>query len=206
MACKQTCSAQRALLEESAAGRERLNLLRSSASSGRVRPSSIGGHRLPPDKVTEIVAERGSSALIKTGCFVPLPDKRSSISEAISLIGDDASVMLGGFGVSGTPFCLIRELVRRGPRNLTLIQNDANEAGMGVDWLLENGQVAKLVTTHIGRNSTATRMMNDGMIEVEFVPEGIMAERIRVAGAGVMGFISGIGLGAAVAGVSSASK
>ncbi|EHK74493.1 3-oxoacid CoA-transferase subunit alpha [Sinorhizobium meliloti CCNWSX0020] len=86
---------------------------------------------MPPDKVTEIVAERGSSALIKTGCFVPLPDKRSSISEAISLIGDDASVMLGGFGVSGTPFCLIRELVRRGPRNLTLIQNDANEAGMG---------------------------------------------------------------------------
>ncbi|WQO37417.1 CoA-transferase (plasmid) [Sinorhizobium meliloti] len=62
------------------------------------------------------------------------------------------------------------------------------------------------MTTHIGRNSTATRMMNDGMIEVEFAPEGIMAERIRVAGAGVMGFISGIGLGAAVAGVSSASK
>jgi acetate CoA/acetoacetate CoA-transferase alpha subunit len=130
---------------------------------------------------------------------VPLPDKRSDICEAISLIGDGASVMLGGFGVPGTPFSLIRELVRRGSRDLTVIKNDANEAGMGVDWLLENGQVAKLVTSHIGLNPTAMRMMNEGTIEVEFVPQGILAERIRVAGAGMMGFVSDIGLGTAIA-------
>ncbi|WP_221972657.1 MULTISPECIES: CoA transferase subunit A [Rhizobium] len=130
---------------------------------------------------------------------MPLPDKLSEIAEAVSQIADGASVMLGGFGVPGTPFCLIRELVRRGPRNLTIIKNDANEAGMGVDWLLENGQVAKLVTSHIGLNPTAMRMMNEGEIEVEFVPQGILAERIRVAGAGMMGFVSDIGLGTAVA-------
>lgn len=130
---------------------------------------------------------------------MPLPDKRSDICEAISLIGDGASVMLGGFGVPGTPFSLIRELVRRGPRDLTVIKNDANEAGMGVDWLLENGQVAKLVTSHIGLNPTAMRLMNDGTIEVEFVPQGVLAERIRVAGAGMMGFVCDIGLGTAVA-------
>lgn len=129
---------------------------------------------------------------------MPLPDKRSSIGEAISAIGDGASVMLGGFGVPGTPFCLIRELVRQGPRNLTVIKNDANEARMGVDWLLENGQVAKLVTSHIGLNPTAMRLMNEAAIEVEFVPQGILAERIRVAGAGMMGFVSDIGLGTAV--------
>jgi len=131
--------------------------------------------------------------------LVPLPDKRSEIAEAISQIADGASVMLGGFGVPGTPFCLIRELVRRGPRNLTVIKNDANEAGMGVDWLLENGQVAKLITSHIGLNPTAMRLMNEAAIEIEFVPQGILAERIRVAGAGMMGFISDIGLGIAVA-------
>ncbi|MBX4921886.1 MULTISPECIES: CoA transferase subunit A [Rhizobium] len=131
--------------------------------------------------------------------LVPLPDKRSEIAEAIAQIADGASVMLGGFGVPGTPFCLIRELVRQGPRNLTVIKNDANEAGMGVDWLLESGQVAKLIASHIGLNPTAMRLMNEGTIEVEFVPQGILAERIRVAGAGMMGFISDIGIGTAIA-------
>lgn len=154
---------------------------------------------MPPGKITEFVTQRGRSSLIEWMIFVPLPDKRRTIREAISQIADGASVMLGGFGVPGTPFCLIRELVRQGPRNLTVIKNDANEAGMGVDWLLENGQVAKLITSHIGLNPTAMRLMNEGTIEVEFVPQGILAECIRVAGAGMMGFISDIGLGTAIA-------
>ncbi|MDE4589066.1 CoA transferase [Sinorhizobium meliloti] len=62
-----------------------------------------------------------------------LPYKRGTIEEAISVIGNGASVMLGCFGVPGTPFCLTRELVRQGRRELTMIKNDANEAGMGVD-------------------------------------------------------------------------
>lgn len=126
-------------------------------------------------------------------------DKTTDIAKAISEIPDGASVMLGGFGVPGTPFCLIEELVRQGQKNLTIIKNDANENGMGVDWLLESGQVEKLITSHIGLNSRAVQMMNDGDIEVEFVPQGILAERVRVAGAGVMGFVTDIGLGTPLA-------
>ena len=122
-------------------------------------------------------------------------DKTTDIAEAIARIPDGASVMLGGFGVPGTPFCLIKELVRQGQKNLTIIKNDANETDMGVDWLLESGQVAKLVASHIGLNTRAVQLMNEGKINVEFVPQGILAERIRVAGAGVMGFVTDIGMG-----------
>lgn len=124
-----------------------------------------------------------------------LIDKTTDMRDAIARIPDGASVMLGGFGIPGTPFCLIEELVRQGQKNLTIIKNDANETGMGVDLLLESGQVTKLIASHIGLNPRAVQMMNDGDLEIEFVPQGILAERIRVAGAGVMGFISDIGLG-----------
>ena len=124
-----------------------------------------------------------------------MPDKSADIGSAIARIHDGASVMLGGFGVPGTPFCLIEELVRQGAKNLTIIKNDANEMGMGVDWLLENGQVSKLVASHIGLNARAIAMMNDGALQVEFVAQGILAERIRIAGAGLLGFVTDIGTG-----------
>jgi acetate CoA/acetoacetate CoA-transferase alpha subunit len=116
------------------------------------------------------------------------------IESAIAAIGDGASVMIGGFGVPGTPFCLLDELVRQGQKGLTLIKNDANENGMGVDHLLTNGQVEKLIVSHIGLNSTAIEMMNQGSLEVEFCAQGILAERIRNAGAGLFGFLTDIGI------------
>tara|TARA_R110000751_G_scaffold8822_5_gene34062 strand:- start:2336 stop:3028 length:693 start_codon:yes stop_codon:yes gene_type:complete len=128
-----------------------------------------------------------------------MPDKSADIGSAIARIHDGASVMLGGFGVPGTPFCLIEELVRQGAKNLTIIKNDANEMGMGVDWLLENGQVSKLVASHIGLNARAIAMMNDGALQVEFVAQGILAERIRIAGAGLLGFVTDIGMGTPLA-------
>lgn len=123
-----------------------------------------------------------------------LPDKTTTIRDAIGVIGDGASVMVGGFGVPGTPFCLIDELVRQGAKNLTIIKNDANESGMGIDHLLENGQVARLITTHIGLNARAIEMMNAGDIKVEFCAQGILAERIRAAGAGLAGILTDIGI------------
>lgn len=128
-----------------------------------------------------------------------LPDKIGQIEDAVSEIRDGAVVMLGGFGVPGTPFCLIKQLVYQGTRGLTIIKNDANEPGMGVDWLLENGQVARLITSHIGLNPIAVRLMNEGRIQVEFVPQGILAERIRVAGAGLLGFVTDVGIGTPLA-------
>lgn len=121
-------------------------------------------------------------------------DKRTSIAEAISRIPDGATVMVGGFGVPGTPFCLIDELVSQGQKNLTLIKNDANELGAGIDHLLESGQVDRLIVTHIGLNPRAIEMMNEGTLDVEFCAQGIFAERIRAAGAGLTGILTDIGV------------
>lgn len=123
-----------------------------------------------------------------------MPATVVDIESAIAEIGDGASVMIGGFGVPGTPFCLLDELLRQGQKGLTLIKNDANENGMGVDHLLLNGQVDKLIASHIGLNSTAIDMMNRGQLEVELCPQGILAERIRNAGAGLFGFLTDIGI------------
>jgi len=123
-----------------------------------------------------------------------MPATVVDIESAIAEISDGASVMIGGFGVPGTPFCLLDELLRQGQKGLTLIKNDANENGMGVDHLLLNGQVDKLIASHIGLNSTAIDMMNRGQLEVELCPQGILAERIRNAGAGLFGFLTDIGI------------
>lgn len=128
-----------------------------------------------------------------------LPDKTTTLEEAIAGIRDGATIILGGFGVPGTPFAMIRELVRQGQRGLTIIKNDANETGMGVDHLLANGQVARLITTHIGLNPRAIEMMNAGRIEVEFCAQGILAERLRAGGAGLAAILTDIGLGTELA-------
>ena len=121
-------------------------------------------------------------------------DKTTTIEEAIGRIDDGAVVMVGGFGVPGTPFMLIDELVRQNKKNLTVIKNDANERGMGIDHLLQNGQVAKLIVSHLGLNPHAIQLMNEGRIEVEFCAQGILAERIRAAGAGLPAFLTDIAM------------
>ena len=121
-------------------------------------------------------------------------NKTTGIEEAISRISDGAVVMVGGFGVPGTPFMLIKELVRQNKKHLTLIKNDANESNMGVDHLLRNGQVERLIVSHIGLNPHAIQLMNEGRIEVEFCAQGILAERIRAAGAGLADFLSDIAI------------
>lgn len=121
-------------------------------------------------------------------------EKTKPIETAISKIKNGDTVMIGGFGVPGTPFCLIEELVRQGQSGLTIIKNDANEQGMGVDRLLENSQVDRLIVTHIGLNPRAVKMMNENALEVEFCAQGILAERIRAAGAGLFGILTDIGI------------
>ncbi len=120
--------------------------------------------------------------------------KETTIEQAIAMIPNGATIMVGGFGSPGTPFSLIEELLRQGQSDLTLIKNDANEQGLGISRLVEAGQVRKLVTTHIGLNKKIVEMMNDGSLEVSFYPQGILAEKIRTAGAGSFGFLTDIGL------------
>lgn len=121
-------------------------------------------------------------------------DKRTSIEAAINAIADGATIMIGGFGSPGTPFSLLNELLRQGQKDLTLIKNDANESGIGISKLIEQGQVSKLITTHIGLNKLAIEKMNQGQLQVEFHPQGMLAEKIRTAGAGSFGFLTDIGL------------
>ena len=128
-----------------------------------------------------------------------LPDKRCAIPEAIAKIKDGDTVMVGGFGVPGTPMTLIHALVDHGARYLTLIKNDANEPDMGIDHLLQSGQVTRLIATHLGLNSNAIDLMNAGKLAVEFNAQGILAERIRAGGAGISAILSDIGIGTELA-------
>lgn len=97
-----------------------------------------------------------------------LPDKQRSMEEAIGYIKDGDTIMVGGFGVPGTPMTLIRALVAHGAKDLTLVKNDANEPGMGIDHLLQSGQVKRLITTHLGLNTHAIELMNSGELQIEF--------------------------------------
>ena len=121
-------------------------------------------------------------------------DKTVSLTKSLAGLRDGAVIMVGGFGVPGTPFTLIDGLLAQGAGRLTLIKNEANEDHMGLSKLLEAGRAEKIITSHLGLNATAIAMMNRGEIEVEFYPQGILAEKIRAGGAGLFGFLTDIGL------------
>jgi len=121
-------------------------------------------------------------------------DKTTAIEPALAAVQDGHTVMVGGFGVPGTPFTLIDRLLAQGTRHLTLVKNEANEAGMGISKLLEAGRVRTLIASHLGLNPTAVAMMNRGDIAVELYPQGILAEKIRAGGAGLLGIVTDIGI------------
>lgn len=121
-------------------------------------------------------------------------DKTVPLAGALEDIKDGATIMVGGFGMPGAPAVLIDELLRLAPRNLTIIKNEANEPGMGISLLAEAGLVSRIVLSHLGLNSVIIEMMNKGDIEVEFHPQGILAEKIRCGGAGLPGFLTDIGV------------
>ncbi|MBC8258022.1 MAG: CoA transferase subunit A [SAR324 cluster bacterium] len=121
-------------------------------------------------------------------------NKQKEITETIAKIPSGATVMVGGFGSPGTPFTLLDELLRQGQDRLTLIKNDANEPGYGIAKLIEADRVDTLIASHIGLNRQAVGRMNSGQLRVEFYPQGILAEKIRTAGAGLFGFLSDIGI------------
>lgn len=111
-------------------------------------------------------------------------------------IRSGATVMVGGFGRGGTPFTLLDALRDRSGElsNLTLVKNDGSEPNLGVGPLFRTGMVRGLISTHIGLNPDLIQRMNDGEIEVELIPQGIFAEKIRAAGAGILAFYSDIGV------------
>ena len=126
-------------------------------------------------------------------------DKTTSLEQAVKKIRNGDLVLVGGFGVPGTPFTLIDALLESGPPDLTLVKNEANEDGMGLSKLIEAGCARKLITSHLGLNATVIGMMNRKEIEVEFYPQGILAEKIRAGGAGLYGLLTDIGIGTILA-------
>ena len=123
----------------------------------------------------------------------------SGAREAVALIPDGASVMAGGFGLCGIPEHLIAAIRERGTRGLTIISNNAGVDGFGLGVLLESRQVRKIIGTYVGENQEFERQCLSGELEVELVPQGTFAERIRAGGAGIGGFFTPTGYGTIVA-------
>jgi 3-oxoacid CoA-transferase subunit A len=123
----------------------------------------------------------------------------ASAEEAIQDVFDGATIMVGGFGLCGIPENLIRALVRKGVKNLTTVSNNAGVDGLGVGMLLANGQLKKHVGTYVGENKLLERMVLDGTVELDLVPQGTFAERIRAGGAGIPAFFTPTGVGTVVA-------
>jgi acetate CoA/acetoacetate CoA-transferase alpha subunit len=119
-------------------------------------------------------------------------------AEAAALIPDGSSVMFGGFMAVGTPERIVDALVARGARGLTLIGNDTARPGLGVGKLIDAGCVARCIVSHIGTNPVTQKKMIAGEIEVDLVPQGTLAERIRAGGAGLGGVLTPTGVGTAV--------
>ena len=123
----------------------------------------------------------------------------TSAEEAVERIPDGASIMMGGFGLCGIPETLIDALRARGTRGLTVISNNAGVDDFGIGVLLRSRQVRKMIATYVGENKEFERQFLTGELEVELVPQGTFAERIRAGGAGIAGFFTPTGFGTLVA-------
>ena len=125
----------------------------------------------------------------------------ASLAEAVAPIGDGATVMIGGFGGSGAPIELIHALIDHGPKNLTVINNNAGNGHVGLAALIEQGLVRKLICSF--PRSADPKVFTDlylaGGIELELVPQGTLAERIRAGGAGIPAFYTPTGYGTQLA-------
>ena len=123
----------------------------------------------------------------------------ASAAEAVERIPDGATIMMGGFGLCGIPETLIYALRARGTGNLTVVSNNAGVDDFGIGVLLRARQVRKMISTYVGENKEFERQFLSGELEVELVPQGTFAERIRAGGAGIAGFFTPTGYGTLVA-------
>jgi 3-oxoacid CoA-transferase subunit A len=126
-------------------------------------------------------------------------NKIGKIEDVLSRVNDGATIMMGGFGLCGIPENLVRGLLARGTKNLTLISNNAGVDDAGIGLLIRAGQVRKMISTYIGENSVLEAKVIAGEMEVELNPQGTFAERIRAGGAGIGGFFTPTGVGTVIA-------
>ncbi len=119
--------------------------------------------------------------------------------EAVRDIPDGALIALGGFGLCGIPENTIAALVRKGVKNLTCVSNNAGVDDFGIGLLLQKRQVKKMVSSYVGENKLFEQLVLSGELELEFNPQGTLAERMRAGGAGIPAFFTATGAGTLVA-------
>lgn len=125
--------------------------------------------------------------------------KSISASDITALLHDDMTIMIGGFMANGAPEGLIDIILASNVKNITLISTDTGTPTTGSGRLIHEKRICKLYASHIGTNPETGAQMNSGELEVELVPQGTLAERIRAAGAGLGGVLTPTGLGTLVA-------
>lgn len=117
---------------------------------------------------------------------------------ALEGIEDGMTLMLGGFGLCGIPENALKELLRLGVKDLTCISNNAGVDDFGIGLLLQKRQVKKMISSYVGENAEFERQLLAGELEVELIPQGTLAERIRAGGAGIPAFFTPAGFGTEV--------
>ena len=120
------------------------------------------------------------------------PDAKSALA---GLLRDGMMIMAGGFGLCGIPETLIREIRASGVKNLTAVSNNAGIDGAGLGLLLETRQIRKMISSYVGENKLFAEQYLAGVLEIEFNPQGTLAERIRAGGAGIPAFFTKTGYG-----------
>ncbi|MBX2916871.1 MAG: CoA transferase subunit A [Cyclobacteriaceae bacterium] len=119
--------------------------------------------------------------------------------EALCDIFDNATLMLGGFGLCGIPENSIAAILKKGTKGLTCISNNAGVDDFGIGLLLKTRQVKKMISSYVGENAEFERQLLSGELEVELIPQGTLAERVRAGGAGIPAFFTPAGVGTEVA-------
>jgi 3-oxoacid CoA-transferase A subunit len=118
---------------------------------------------------------------------------------ALHDVVDGATILSGGFGLSGNPENCIKELARRGTKGLTIVSNNCGTTDKGLGILLAAGQVKKMISSYVGENKVFEKLFLSGQLEVELNPQGTLAERIRAGGAGIEAFFTPTGYGTRIA-------
>ncbi|MEX2035678.1 MAG: CoA transferase subunit A, partial [Xanthobacteraceae bacterium] len=124
------------------------------------------------------------------------PDAQAALA---GLLKDGMLIMAGGFGLCGIPETLILAIRDSGVKNLTVVSNNAGVDGIGLGLLLDTKQVKKMISSYVGENKTFAAQFLAGELEIEFNPQGTLAERIRAGGAGVPAFYTRTGAGTSIA-------
>jgi 3-oxoacid CoA-transferase subunit A len=124
------------------------------------------------------------------------PDAKSALA---GLLKDDMLIMAGGFGLCGIPEALILAIRDSGVKNLTIVSNNAGIDGVGLGVLLDTKQIRKMISSYVGENKTFAQQYLAGELEIEFNPQGTLAERIRAGGAGIPAFFTRTGAGTDIA-------